>query len=137
MGLHYENLDDVTRGRLIDELERDMSNNSLYISPRLSPVGARAWPGLIRAAFLSGTDNSLAREVSMPGLLNLHEESHRNGVPYIKKMPANAPTMLAEGEFNRFYLRALAVRALDEGHQIEIYRGRPSSNPRSASEQLR
>lgn len=136
MGLHYENLDDVTRSRSIDELDRETSDNSLYTSPRLSPTGVGVWPILLRAALLSGTDDSLALEIAVPGILNLYEESHRNGVPYRKKVPANAASTLAEGEFNRYYLRGLAARAVDEGRQIEVYRGRPSANPRTASEEL-
>jgi hypothetical protein len=38
--------------------------------------------------------------------------SHRNGVPYVKRVPVNAPGILAEGEFNRFYLRGLCLAAI-------------------------
>jgi hypothetical protein len=47
-----------------------------------------------------------------------------------------AASTLAEGEFNRFYLRGIARRGLEEGRDIEIYRGRASSNPRPESQAL-
>ena len=43
--------------------------------------------------------------------------------------------MLAEGEFNRFYLRAICNRAINEGFtNIRIYRGKRVNSPRSESE---
>ena len=63
-------------------------------------------------------------------------QPRRNGKPYSKAVPANAASTLAEGEFNRFYLRGIASRGVDENRQIEVYRGRPSSTPRRESEAL-
>lgn len=53
------------------------------------------------------------------------------------KVPINAPQRLAEGEFNRFYIRGLCLRALDEGKStVVVYRARHSSSPRLESEEL-
>jgi hypothetical protein len=51
-------------------------------------------------------------------------------------MPVNAPETLAEGEFNRFYIRGLCRFAIDHGidHLVGC-RGRYSENPRSSSEE--
>jgi hypothetical protein len=49
-------------------------------------------------------------------------------------VPATAPETLAEGEFNRFYIRGLCVRALAEGiTELVIYRAKQVENPRSES----
>ena len=54
------------------------------------------------------------------------------------RVPYTAPMTLAEGEFNRFYLRGACLRAASEvsRNMIEIYRARPSVNPRPQSEAL-
>jgi hypothetical protein len=93
-------------------------------------------PGRLREALHSGADETLAQWLVTPGIVNSHEQSHRNGVPFTKKVPSNASSTLAEGEFNRFYLRGLCARALNEGAKVEIYRGRISGNPRTESEYL-
>jgi len=42
---------------------------------------------------------------------------------------------LAESEFNRYYIRALARRAIEDGiPELVIYRAKPVSNPRPESE---
>ena len=53
------------------------------------------------------------------------------------KVPANAADTLAEGEFNRFYCRGLCARVSGSTPgEVEIYRGRESSQPRRESEAL-
>ncbi len=52
-------------------------------------------------------------------------------------VPVTAHTTMAEGEFNRFYIRAVCVCALEAGQSnVLIYRGRHSSEPRPESEAL-
>jgi hypothetical protein len=42
---------------------------------------------------------------------------------------------LAESEFNRYYIRALARRAIEDGIQeLVVYRAKPVQNPRPESE---
>jgi len=48
-----------------------------------------------------------------------------------------AARLLAEGDFNRYYMRGVALRAIDEGRQVvEVYRARLSLEPRPESAQL-
>jgi len=43
--------------------------------------------------------------------------------------------VLAESEFNRYYIRALARRAIEDGiSELVIYRAKPVTNPRPESE---
>lgn len=69
-------------------------------------------------------------------MLNSHEQGHsRRGTPYVKAVPHNAHITLADGEFNRFYLRALCVRADQDGiEHLEIYRAKVVESPRWDSE---
>ena len=50
-------------------------------------------------------------------------------------MPRNAPLTLAEGEFNRFYIRALCKFAIYNNKKIRVYRAKTVSNPRIESEE--
>lgn len=51
-------------------------------------------------------------------------------------MPSNAHNTLAEGEFNRFYLRGLCLEALQQGKMIEVYGAKAVNQPRAASQAL-
>lgn len=70
MGLDYRNLDSATREAMAAEVERDAAARSLYISPRLTEQGANEWPELLLSAVKTGTDDSLARELSTRRALN-------------------------------------------------------------------
>jgi hypothetical protein len=58
----------------------------------------------------------------------------RGGV-VIAKMPYNAAETLAEGEFNRYFVRGLCRRAMANGiPRLEVYRAKAVENPRPESE---
>jgi hypothetical protein len=51
-------------------------------------------------------------------------------------MRVNAHEMLAEGEFNRFYIRALCLRAIEDGvSEVIVYRAKDVEHARSESQQ--
>lgn len=129
MGLQYDNLDEVTRAHMTAERERDLADGSLYISVRLSPEGVEDWPELLRAALAEGTDEGLSAEIAAPGRLNAND--FRQGKPI--KMNKDAHVTLGEGEFNRFYIRGVCLRAIGEGRQVVACRARFSSEPRRTS----
>jgi hypothetical protein len=55
----------------------------------------------------------------------------------IAAAPKNAARILAESEFNRFYIRALARRAMEDGiPKLVVYRAKLVRNPRPESEAL-
>jgi len=56
MALYFENLDDRTRQLMLDEMEYDIANNQLHISPFLSGQGQRDYANLLREALQSGSD---------------------------------------------------------------------------------
>lgn len=135
MGLNYLNLDAATRSLMDAEIDLDIAKGTLYKSENLSPQGVAAYPGLIKNAAANGTDDSLAAAIRP--LLNSHEKprqlkSGAFSVPPVMRI--NAHEMLAEGEFNRFYIRAICLRALQSGAtSVEVYRAKQVQNPRSES----
>ena len=138
MALQLDNLDELTRTLMVEELEIDVANGHLYLSPRLNQRGHVEYQQLLRTAFLVGDDQSLANEIRSRGLLNASEQRRKpSGGFSMVKVPVSAPETLAEGEFNRFYVRALCRRVIDDGvGALEVYRAKTVATPRSESQAM-
>lgn len=138
MSLYYVNLDDRTRKLMLDEMEYDIAHNQLHISPFLSGQGQHDYPNLLREAIQNGTDETLAEELrSHRRITRTLPRRRPKGGYAIAAAPANAADLLAESEFNRFYIRALARRAMEDGiSDLVIYRAKPVQSPRPESEAL-
>ncbi|MCI0549792.1 MAG: hypothetical protein L0287_02425 [Anaerolineae bacterium] len=136
MALYFENLDDRTRGLMLDEMEYDISNNQLHISPFLSGQGQRDYANLLRDAIQSGNDETLAQSLrEHRRILRTLPRRNRKGGYSIAATAENAAEVLAESEFNRYYIRGLARRAIEDGiSDLIIYRAKPVQNPRPESE---
>jgi hypothetical protein len=134
MGLRYENLDDETRRLMVEEIEGDTAAQDFYPSTNLTPEGLRRWPELLLRAALSGTDDSLAR--SLTGCFKPFTMRQGKKGPVRVTMRVDAPEMLSEGQFNAYYMRALARRALAAGTRLVVFRAKSVAVPRSGSEQL-
>jgi len=136
MALYFENLDDRTRQLMLDELDYDLAHNQLHISPFLSGQGQRDYGNLLREAIQNGTDESLAENLKAHRRINrtLPRRQPKGGYS-IAATPENAADVLAESEFNRYYIRGLARRAIEDGvSELVIYRAKPAKNPRPESE---
>lgn len=137
MGLNYRNLDDRTRKLMLAEIEHDIAKGELYLSDNLNEEGRAVYPDLIRAAASIGNDVTLAAAIRLR--LNSHEKPRRLKSGELSKPPVmrvNAHEMLAEGEFNRFYIRALCLRSIKDGvAEVVVYRAKAVEHARSESEQ--
>lgn len=139
MTLYLENLDDRTRILMLEEMEYDIAHNQLYISPYLSGQGQRDYPELLRTAITSGTDERLAQDLRAMRRIERSYQKHRpGGSGYtIATVPDNAAEVVAESQFNRYYIRGLARRALADGiRELVVYRAKPAARPRPESEAL-
>jgi hypothetical protein len=136
MGLKYENLDEETRKFMIEEIEMDIASDAIYRSTYLSQRAQGNWPDMIRDAAASGSDDSLAAELRRPGVLNQTTQRRTpSGGVTTAKVPHNAHEVLAESEFNRYYVRGLCRRAIAAGLQrLLVYRAKAVANPRPESE---
>ena len=134
--MNLRNLDAETRHHMVAEVCRDKSAGPPYMSPRLSRRGQQDYVGLLLDAATIGTPESLCRDLKDAGRLNATEPTTRNGMPSTKKVPYNAAETLAEGEFNRYYIRAVCLRAIKNGSsKVRVYRAKQVMNPRSESEE--
>lgn len=138
MSLFYVNLDERTRQLMLDEMEYDIAHNQLHISPFLSGQGQRDYANLLREAIQSGTDETFAQELRAHRRITrtLPRRKPKGGFG-IAAAPSNAAEILAESEFNRFYIRALARRAIEDGiPELVVYRAKKAVQPRAESETL-
>jgi hypothetical protein len=132
MGIEYKNLDEKTREHMLLEF----NIGGFYESPRLKNGLLSTWLEVFSEGIKSYSDDWVANRAAEEGLFKEFEERKtKKGIIQVK-VPTNASQMLAEGEFNRFYLRGICSRALSEGCEyIKIYRGKDVSIPRTESEQ--
>lgn len=117
---------------MLEEIELDINNNRLFISKRLNEEGQKNYPSLLKEAVKNGDEESLELNLVQSLFFNTHE-TIQNG--QVKSIPRNASKLLCQSEFNRFYIRGICRRAQNERiDQVEIYRGRESSQKRPESE---
>jgi hypothetical protein len=99
----------------------------LYRGPRLNGVGVRRWPMLLEEAARWHDDDWLSGQLAKQGLIGDHEMNiARTGQRILESIKIQiSAAMLAEREFNKFYMRALCMRAIQSGiTKLEFYRGR-------------
>jgi hypothetical protein len=119
------------------EISFDEQRNALYLSRRFTPAGAAAYPSILRGAVATGGDADLAAKLRMHGCFAPTETREKAGKVTVAKVPTTAPDTFAEGEFNRFYLRAICLAAIADGiDHVVVYRARHSENPRRESEAM-
>ena len=135
MSFNFENLDHQTRGFMVDEIEIDIAESKIYFSAYLSQVGQDRWIELLLEAAKVGNADTLATIIRNLGLLNVYYTKQTTGVR--ASVPSNGHIVLAESEFNRYYIRAVCRKAIATGvNEVEAYRARSSENPRRTSEVL-
>ena len=136
MALHLVDLDQRTRDLMLSEVDADVAAETLYFGSYLSDEGRADYESLLKEAVTSGDDSSLEAAFGTAGRMARTTQRRKPRGGYTTaKVPVTAPQTLAEGEFNRFYLRALCLRANEDAiESLLIYRAKVVQNPRAASE---
>lgn len=137
VGLAYANLTPAVRNLMLEEIELAISDGSIYLSPWLSTQGLADWANLLRDAAKSGTDDTLANQLRLNGRINTTAQRRKpKGGFTTYNIPHTAPETMAEGEFNRFYVRGLCRYAIENGiTELEVYRAKTVEQPRPGSEE--
>jgi hypothetical protein len=136
MPLQYENLDPTTRRYAIAELDHDLNSGAFHVSERLRPESVAEYERLLHEA-LRYYDDRWLEEHASDLLVESESRRTRSGGTTTARVPQMAARLLAEGDFNRYYMRGVALRAIEEGRQIlEVYRARLSLEPRPESAEL-
>jgi hypothetical protein len=136
MPLQYANLDHVTRRAMVGELDKDLASGAMHISPRLQPTAVGEYQRLLRDALRYYDDLWLEERIA-PLLVDFETRRTPKGDVATARLPEGAARVLAERDFNLYYMRGIARRAIAEGHpDVEVYRARLSMEPRSESSVL-
>src|SRR5262249_49729139 len=123
MALNLIALNEETRRFMTDEIENDIVNRTLYMSRRLSQKGRRDYVGLLKEAVGQHDEEWLAAQLGSEDRLGTLEGRQTEHGKKVAKVPVTAAETLAEGEFNRYYMRGLCRRAIDSGiPRLVVYR---------------
>jgi hypothetical protein len=122
---------------MLDEVKLDTSQKKLNFGKRLNERGLQEYQALLIDAVTSQTEDWLANQLKAKQCMKTHETREtKKGVINVA-VPVTAAETFAQGEFNRFYIRGLCLRAIDnEVDEVEVYRAKYSENPRPESEQM-
>ena len=136
MPLKYDDLEPATRRHAIAELDADIESGAFHASDRLRPTAVAEYQRMLREAIRYYDDLWLEQHAA-DLLVDFEPRTTRAGAQTTAKVPEMAPRMLAEGDFNRYYMRGVALRAIEEGRQVvEVYRARLSLEPRPESAEV-
>jgi hypothetical protein len=137
--LNLIHLDERTRRLMAEEVDHDLRHGTLHVSPRLSNTGQQNYVTLLKEAFRSFDAAWLADQLSRHNRMRRMEQKvNPHGGYLTARISRQAAEGLAEGEFNRFYMRALCLRAIeDDIPALVVYRARLAKQPRMTSEKKR
>ena len=128
--LNLENIDDENiRKYMLEEVEQDIAEGKLYVSKRLLKSEISNYTEYLKNAIQNGNSTMLAQELLTKNCLKKTEPRKTKMV----KVPSNANETLANGEFNRFYIRGVCRKAIEENMEVEAYRAKTVSDPRAKS----
>jgi hypothetical protein len=137
MAINLENLDVKTREYMRGEINLDFEQDKIYYSAYLREGLKDQWDDFLLNAVNEHDADWLQAQAEQNSMLNSSYQRRKpSGGFTTAKVPYTAAQTLAEGEFNRFYCRGLCARAIEEGSQVQVYRGKEVSNARSASEAM-
>ncbi|MEJ0095400.1 MAG: hypothetical protein WDN46_18945 [Methylocella sp.] len=138
MGLSFVHLDDTTRQSMLSEIEIDRAGGTVYVSDYLNEIGRLRWVPLLIQAAEKGTDDSLANALRRANCFKIEVAYNkpRGGGTGMRRVPVTASQTLAESQFNMYYIRALALRAIDASQGLFVYRAKTVEVPRPESEAM-
>lgn len=121
----FEPIPASTRKLMLAEFEFDVANKKLYFNPFLKPEAKTIYFQSLLAALTDGTPESLAETIAVNDLLVEKHTYTKQGKQIEAHVAKPFDTTLAAGEFNRYYMRAICLLAIDQGlDAVEVYRAK-------------
>ncbi len=122
---YFPDLDEKTRQCMISELELDMAKGLFYAPLSMTSSYLLSYRRLLKDCCQNGTPETLQKKLT-PAFFR---QKDMNG----RKISANISQMVAFSDFNRYYMRAMLLRAIRENKKLFIYRAKQSENERKES----
>lgn len=123
---HFPDLDEQTRLNMLSELEFDILTGLFYEPVSMTASGMMSYKRLLKECFEKSTPETLQQKLTS----SFFRETDRNG----RKIPSNFREMVAFSDFNRYYVRALLLRALSEDKKLCVYRAKQVMHERKQSQ---
>lgn len=137
MTLKFGELDDQVRSFMETELTDDIPESRILLSDRLSAEGRERWTFLLNDAITDHDDLWLAQQIITENLLNDEEPYKKSKSGFRKINKEAASKMLAESEFNKYYIRAICLKAIKNNQVVvRIFRAKEVNSPRPESNKL-
>lgn len=138
MRFEFKHLDDVTRGYMLEEIQAARQEKNLYYSRRFNDSGVARWPELLAQAARRHDEYWLACQLEEEGLMRGLEGARTPSGGYtIRYVPHTAAGLLAEGQFNRYYILGVCRRALAERKSaVVVYRAKHRSEQASEPDEI-
>lgn len=137
MSFNFLELDNKVRTFMNEELLDDIPQNRLHLADRLNEEGRRTWANLLSEAIMDYDEVWLAEKIVENNILNETEPYKRSASGLRKINRSSAAKLLAEGEFNKYYIRGICQKAIEEERgYIFVYRAKEVKSPRTESEKL-
>lgn len=122
---YFPDLDEQTRLNMLSELEFDIHTGLFYEPLSMTTSGMMTYKRLLKECFENGTPETLQQKFTS----SFFREKDRND----RKISFNIRETIAFSDFNRYYVRALLLRALSEGKKLCVYRAKQVMNERKES----
>ncbi|MEG1506669.1 MAG: hypothetical protein RR478_04125 [Bacilli bacterium] len=133
--MFFSDLTDDLIPLMLEEVDLDINEGTLYLSPRLTEYGLFQYPLLLKKSIINLSFQEFLMTLQAPEILKTTEvRKNKSGGYSNVKVPSNAASLIAEGEFNKFYIRALCKKAISENLTLKVYRAKPVTTPRADSE---
>lgn len=123
---YFPDFDEQTRLNMISELELDIGTGMFYNPLSMTEYGLMNYKRVLRTCFERGNVQILINSLTS----DYFKQYDNNG----RKVPSNIPEMIAFNDFNRYYIRALLLRAISERKILHVYRAKQVKNERKQSE---
>lgn len=133
----FKDLSDSVRLLMVGEFSQDEVNNKVYVSRRLTEEGQGVFRKFLYEAMVSQNNEWLTMALKQEKFWRTHETRNHPSQGMVEaKIPSNAPEVLSDTEFNRYYMRAVCLKAIEAGVNVTVYRARETSRPRPEHEEL-
>jgi len=138
MKFKFNNLDAETRALMKEEIERAIQTNEIYSSTRFNAAGESNWIQWLIQAAEEHDAHWLAYQIeACAGMKDFEGRAKPSGGYTVAHVPHTAAETIAEGQFNRFYIAAVCLRAIGiDKKEVIVYRARQRGEPRPESREL-
>jgi hypothetical protein len=120
---------------MLKELATDVEAKKVNFSSYFNETGKKIWVEKFSESVQKYDDEWLAVQLKRNGcFLDKKPFITKTGKTSLRSVPYTAAETFAEGEFNRLYMRAICLRALENTGQVVVYRSKTVEHPRQESE---